>query len=310
MQEQCAQMHIVERPNGLDWDDLRVFLAVARAGSLTAASASLGLVHTTVSRRISNLERRIGARLLARHSRGMQLTQRGRDLALKLGAMEASAAEVEGHLFGSGDTSMAGVARVAATDGLASYWLVPQLIAFHRAYPAIRVEIATVNSWGELAAEESDIALRYARPISGAAVSRKVGRTHFGLYAAQTYLDAYDTPRTLSDLARHTLIENVNFRTNAALSAWQQALSGARTTLSANSAATVLASVRAGSGIALLPTFFEAHAPDLIMLDIPLRLTSDMWLLSHAKTNKTPRIRALLTYIAERFARDRARWFF
>lgn len=78
--------------------------------------------------------------------------------------------------------------------------------------------------------------------------------------------------------------------------------------MAADASATILAAVR--GGVALLPTFFEAAAPELIMLDIPLKLTSDIWMLSDTKTNKTPRVRALSNFIAERFAPDRARWFF
>lgn len=300
-------MHIGET---LDWDDLRVFLVVARLGSFSAAGDRLRLAHTTVGRRISNIESRIGARLLARHAKGMQLTHRGRELVRHLSAMETTAGEVERYLFGTAGNKMAGTVRIAVTDGLASFWLMPQLIAFNRTHPAVRIEIATVNSWGDLAVEETDIALRYARPSAASMVSRKVGRTHFALYGTKAYFDAFGTPSKLSELNRHILIENINLRSNRALAEWQAALMAAPATFAANASATVLAAVRAGGGIALLPTFFEAAAPDLIMLDIPLKLTSDIWMLSHANTNKTPRVRALLTFIADRFARDRARWFF
>jgi DNA-binding transcriptional LysR family regulator len=300
-------MHIKDR---FDWDDLRVFLMVARVGSLTAASDQLGLVHTTISRRISSLERRLGARLFARHHRGMQLTQRGRELARQVAPMESAASEAEQRLLRGSSKEMAGTVRIAATDGMASVWLTPQLIAFHRAHPSIRVEVAVVNSWADLATEESDIVLRYARSLSSGTASRKVGRTHFALYAARSYLDAYGAPERVEDLKRHTLIENINFRTNQSLSEWQDVLSAAPVRLSSNAGTTVLASVRAGAGIAMLPTTFEMAAPELIVLDIPLKLTSDIWMTSHIRTNKTPRVRALIAYIAERFARDRARWFF
>lgn len=299
-------MHIGK---SIGWDDLRVFLTVARLGSFSAAGDSLQLAHTTVGRRIATIESQIGAKLLARHRKGMQLTHRGRELARRLSTMETTAAEVDRHLFGA-DNKMAGTVRIAVTDGLATFWLMPQLIAFNRSHPAIRVEIATVNSWGDLAIEETDIALRYARPSAGSMMSRKVGRTHFALYGTKAYFDAFGTPAKLGELSRHILIENINLRSNRALADWQAALATAPATFAANASATVLATVRAGGGIALLPTFFEAAAPELVMLDIPLKLSSDIWMLSHAKTNKTPRVRALLTFIAERFARDRARWFF
>jgi DNA-binding transcriptional LysR family regulator len=174
----------------------------------------------------------------------------------------------------------------------------------------VRVEIATVNSWGDIPAEESDIALRYARPTSGSMVSRKVGRTHFALYGTKPYFDAFGTPMTLADLKHHVIVENINLRTNRALTQWQTQLIAAPAKIAASAAATVLAAVRAGGGIALMPTFFELAAPELIMVDMPLKLTSDVWLLSHEKTNKTPRVRALINFIVERFARDRSRWFF
>jgi len=299
-------MHIGE---SIDWDDLRAFLVVARLGSFKAAGDQLGIAHTTVGRRITAIEAKIGARLLARHSKGMRLTHRGQELARRLSVMETTAGEVERHLFG-GAQGLVGTVRIAVTDGLATFWLMPQLIAFNRSHPSVRIEIATVNSWGDLASEEADIALRYARPTAGAMVSRKVGRSHFALYGTKAYFDAFGMPATIDDLSHHTLIENVNLRTNRALAKWQAALMKAPAAIASNAAATVLATVRAGGGIALLPTFFEAAAPELIMLDIPLKLSSDMWMLSHAKTNKTPRVRALLGFIAECFARDRARWFF
>lgn len=292
----------------LSWDDLRLFLAVARFGSFKAVGEQMRLAHTTVGRRVSAIERRIGARLLARHSKGMHLTQRGRELARRLGAMEQTATDVERHLFGN-DDGLSGTVRLVVTDGIATFWLTPQLIAFNRRHPGIQIEIATVNSWGELAIEEADIALRYTRPTASSTVSRKVGRTHFALYGARHYLDAFGTPGNIDDLSNHVLIENVNMRTNPALAKWHSALKTAPAALAANSAATILAAVQAGAGIALLPTFFEAAAPDLVMVDIPLRLATDMWMVSHKKTNATPRVRALSTFIVERFARDRARWF-
>jgi DNA-binding transcriptional LysR family regulator len=250
-------MHIGDT---ISWDDLRVFLVVARLGSLSAAGDRLRLAHTTVGRRISHIESQIGARLLARHSKGMQLTHRGRELARHLAAMETTAGEVERHLFGA-DDKMAGSVRIAVTDGLATFWLMPQLIAFNRSHPAVRVEIATVNSWGDLAVEETDIALRYARPSAGSMVSRKVGRTHFALYGTKAYFDAFGTPSSLAELNRHILIENINLRTNRALAEWQAALIAAPATFAANAAATVLATVRAGGGIALLPTFSKLRRP-------------------------------------------------
>jgi DNA-binding transcriptional LysR family regulator len=287
-----------------DWDDLRVFLAVAQAGSFTEAARQLGTVQSTVGRRIDKLEHRLGSKLFLRHRSGMKLTSNGLALAEHAMRMQEIANQIERRLFGS-DRSMVGTIRLTVTDGLAAYWFAPKIGEFQKKYPSLRLEIMAVGSFIDLSSGQADIAIRYERPADASVVSRKLGQVPFALYGSPSYLKSYGTPRTIADVLRHKIVENTNLQINTAFADWYALLRQHASVLSANSSATVLSAVRSGVGLALLPRFFKRLSPELVQLDVPIRPVSDVWLLSHIDTNKTARIRAALDYIAKQFKMDR-----
>jgi DNA-binding transcriptional LysR family regulator len=287
-----------------DWDDLRAFLAVARAASFTEAARQMGTVQSTIGRRIDKLEHRLGAKLFLRRRSGVKLTANGLTLAEYAMGMQKIANQIERRLFGS-DQSMVGTIRLAVTDGLAAYWLAPRLAEFHKAYPALRLEIMAAGSFIDLSAGQADIAIRFERPADASIVSRKLGQVPFALYGSSSYLKSHGTPRTTQDIARHKIVENTNLRLNTAFAGWYAVLRQHGSVLAANSSATVLSAVRSGAGLALMPRFFKRVCPDLVQLDVSIHPVSDVWLLSHIDTNKTARIRAALEYIARQFRMDK-----
>jgi len=287
-----------------DWDDLRVFLAVAQAGSFTEAARQLGTVQSTVGRRIDKLEHRLGSKLFLRHRSGMKLTSNGLALAEQAMRMQEIANQIERRLFGS-DRSMAGTIRLTVTDGLAAYWLVPKIGEFQKTYPSIRLEMTATGSFVDLSSGQVDIAIRYERPADASVVSRKLGQVPFALYGSPGYLKSHGTPRSIADVSRHKIVENTNLQINAAFADWYALLRQHASVLSVNSAAAVLSAVRSDVGLALLPRFFRRLSPELVQVDVPIRPVSDVWLLSHIDTNKTARIRAALDYIAKQFKMDR-----
>jgi len=295
-------MHQTDALN--DWDDLRVFLAVARGGSFTEAARQLGTVQSTVGRRIDKLEHSLGSKLFLRHRSGMKLTSNGLTLADYAMRMQEMADQIQRRVFGS-DRSMVGTIRLTVTDGLAAYWLVPKIGEFQKAHPALRVEIVATGSFVDLSSGQADIAVRYERPADASVAGRKLGQCPFALYAAPSYLKAHGTPRSIPDLLRHRIVENTNLQLNVAFADWLALLRQHASVLSANSAATVLSAVRSGIGLALLPRFFKRLSPELVQLDVPIHPVSDVWLLSHIDTNKSARIRAALEFIATQFKSDR-----
>jgi DNA-binding transcriptional LysR family regulator len=287
-----------------DWDDLRVFLAVAQAGSFTEAARLLGTVQTTVGRRVDKLEHRLGSKLFLRHRSGVKLTSSGMTLAEHALRIREMTNQIERRLLGE-DGSMAGTIRLTITDGLAAYWLVPHLKEFHKAHPSLRLEIAATGSFIDLASGKADIAIRYERPTDVSIVCRKLGQVPFALYGSATYLKQYGAPRTVDDISRHKIVENTNHQFNAAFAEWYSLLRQHPSILSANSSATVLSAVRSGLGLALMPQHFKRASPDLVQLDVPIQPISDVWLLCHRDMTKIARIRATLDFIVKQFKTDK-----
>jgi DNA-binding transcriptional LysR family regulator len=287
-----------------DWDDLRVFLAVAQAGSFTEAARQLGTVQSTVGRRIEKLEHRLGSKLFLRHRSGMKLTSNGLTLAEYAKGMQAIAQGIERRLFGN-DRAMVGTVRLTITDGLAAYWLVPKVGEFQKAYPSLRLDITATGSFINLSSGQADIAIRYERPADSSVVSRKLGQVPFALYGSQGYLKSHGAPQSIQDLERHKIVENTNLQINAAFADWYGLLRQNSSVLSANSAAAVLSAVRCDLGLALMPRFFQHIAPELVLIDVPMYPVSDVWLLSHVDTSKIARIHAALEYISREFKADR-----
>ena len=290
-----------------NWDDLRIFLAVAKLGSFTRAAEQLQVVQTTVGRRMADLEKQVGFPLFQRKGRAIRLTPLGTEFANRAMSMVQAAQQIE-RQFIDRDSPRGGTVRITGTDGLMTLWLIPRLSRFHAVHPAIRIEVIASGAWGDLSSGEADIAFRYAQPTDKSVLGRKVGIFRFALYATQAYLDAEGTPTSMEALRRHRLIENLNFHINPGLVEWLGFLSRTPPIIATNSAAAAVAAVRAGTGIALLPTFYRAHVPDLVELDIPFRPECDLWLLANADSAQTVRVRAMMGFL-EKWIEESPEWF-
>lgn len=290
-----------------DWDDLRFFLAVARAGSFTKAGKTLKATQTTVGRRLHAFEARAGAKLFDRRYDGMYLTPAGKEVFNLVEAMEQCSIHVERLIVGA-DQGLKGTVRIAATEGIGSYWLTPRLDAFQRKFPNLVVELLIGNEVLDLAKREADLAIRLARPTDPKLVAVKVGRMRFGLYCSPAYIERCGRPASLAEVAeRHSIADHSSY---VALPFWRAFITGhPKVMFRSNSSIAFLQSVRDGRGIGLFPLFSRFTAPDLLKLDIELDLDLPIWLVSHSETNKSARTRALWGYVRELFQRDRAEWF-
>lgn len=282
-----------------NWDDYRYFLAVAEAGTLSAAARALQTTQPTVGRRIRALEERMRVRLFDRLSHGYVLTDIGESVLDEIRRLDQSMLDVERKIAGQ-DESLAGKVVVTSTEGLAASWLAPRLADFHAAHPDIAVELLIALTPLNLLRREADIALRMGDPQSDQLIGRKVGRVHFGLYAAKSYLKARGRPRKPADLRRHAVIESTGEMAGLKQAETLRAhAKEADVAVSSNNAIAQAALLRAGFGVVPLPCYMAAGAADIErVLPDDFDVSLDLWLLTHRDLRHTGRIRAMLDFLA------------
>ncbi len=189
----------------MDWDRIRVFHAVAQAGSFTRAADRLGLSQSAISRQIGALEEDLAAPLFHRHARGLVLTEQGEILLQAANEVARRMASVQAALGESRDAP-AGHLRVNATIGIGSVWLVAHLTEFLDRYPEITVSLLIGDGDVDLSMRAADVAIRVARPTQPDLIQRRLMTVHTHIYAAPGYLERHGVPRQPDELDRHRLI--------------------------------------------------------------------------------------------------------
>lgn len=275
------------------WDDLRVFLAVARAGSLSGAARSLGVNHSTVFRRIAGLEKMMNVRLFERLPNGYALTPAGEETLGITERIEADVASLDRTVTGQ-DLRLSGTVRITATDMLA-FWLLPQhLRQFRAVYPGIEIEVAVGNEALNLSRRETDIALRIGNTPTETLVGRQIGRLDFAVYGSPEYCAS----RPETDLALHDWI-GLDSAHAPLTRRFERFLPGVRPTVRSNSVACAVQLAEAGLGLGVLPCVIADRHPDLIRFaEVPEAFSLDLWLLTHEDLRHTARIRAVLDFLA------------
>jgi len=288
-----------KRTAGLDWEDVRYFVALARYGTLSATARGLRVNHATVARRVTSLETLLGRPLFDRRADGYALTTEGKAVLDEARSMDEAALSVLRRL--DAGTELNGLVRLTAGRVLAERFLIDRLKAFHERYPAIDLELIGGSRVLSLARREADIALRFGSPKDSELIARRVAKITFGLYASPTYRDrlkAGDTPAFVGFDQESDFI---------AEAAWlSRRFSDSRFSFRTGSQTTQAAAARAGYGIALLPRFVAAGDQGLVQVLPGERLPArDLWLLVRRDLTKVPRVRALTDYLAEVFRRER-----
>lgn len=272
------------------WDDLRVVLAVAQAGSLSGAARRLRLSHASVFRRLGGIEERLGVRLFERSRSGYTPTPAGEDIAATAQRVEAEVQGVERRLAGR-DLRPSGLVRVTTTDTLLIGLLTPIFAAFRRSHPEISLEVAVSNQVFNLSKREADVAIRPAQAPPDILVGRKIGTLAQAVYGpAKSGQDLLATAWVGPD-------ESFGYR---ALEAWMAAQGhDENCRYRVDALMGMLAAVREGIGVAVLPCYLCDGDRCLVRLGptIP-ELASDLWLLTHPDLRKVARIRAFLDFVA------------
>lgn len=189
----------------MDWDRVRVFHAVAHAGSFTRAAERLGLSQSAISRQIGALEEDLNTPLFHRHARGLVLTEQGEILLQSANEVAKRMAAVQTALGESRD-SPAGHLRVNTTVGLGTVWLAAHLPEFLDRHPDISISMVISDGDVDLSMREADVAIRVHRPTQPDLIQRRLMTVHTHIYGAPSYLERHGVPKSMEDLDRHRLI--------------------------------------------------------------------------------------------------------
>lgn len=288
-----------------DWNDLRFFLAVQRAGNLSAAARQLRVNQTTVGRRLEALEASLGSRLFERHPTGFVLTPAGEGVREVAERMEGEALALERRAAGE-DARLEGLVRLTTLESLGGHFLAPRLAAFHARYPGIRLELVTDSRSLSLTRHEADVALRLARPVQEGLFSRRVGLMGFGVYAAPDYLERAGAPRHPRELAGHARVGLDESLSHVPDALWLAEHGGdSPLVFRSNSVLSLLNAVRGGLGVGVFPCYLAEGDARLRRLFGPEQVVSrELWLAVHADLRRTGRVRVLMDFLVELFRKQ------
>src|SRR6056297_2863843 len=249
----------------MDWDKLRIFHAVAAAGSLTHAGDMLHLSQSAVSRQVRALEEALNTVLFHRHARGLILTEQGellldatRSMNKRIEAATARIRDSEEEVFGA--------LRVTTTIGFGSLWLAPRLPKLYEKYPDLNIDLMLEERVLDLPMREADVAVRMKEPSQADLIRRRLMSINMRLYASPRYIEGNGMPATLDDLRDHRLIsQNANSaQVSSGMMLVQQLLTyDIRSTLTVNNYFGVLQSVLSGLGIGVLPDYIIEDFPTI-----------------------------------------------
>jgi len=283
--------------NRFDWDDLRYFLSVARAGRLTVAARRLGADHATVSRRITSLETALKAKLFERRPHGYQLTAQGERLLANAEAIETQALAAQSEIGGA-DLTLSGAVRIGAPDGFGSMFLAPRIGALAERYPELDIQLVAMSRIPSLSKREADIAVSLNPPREGRIVARKLADYDLALYAAPAYLDATPPVRTPQDLFERRIVGYIDdLIYTPELDYLDEVAKGLRPRIQSSSILAQLAATEAGAGVCVLPRFMADGARLRRVLPETVTLTRSFWLIVHAELRDVARIRATMDFL-------------
>jgi DNA-binding transcriptional LysR family regulator len=254
----------------MDWDKLRVFHAVAEAGSFTHAGETLNLSQSAVSRQISALEDNLQVPLFHRHARGLILTEQGESLNRTVREVFAKLAMTEALLTESKEKP-AGRIKVTTTVGFGSTWLAPRLAAFLAAYPDVTMTLLLDDTDLDLAMREADVAIRMHAPKQPDLVQRHLMQLQWVVVASPEYLKAHGTPQRPEELDDHKIILFGDYRPPVADINWlaeagRRSGSPRRALLEVNSLHAMALAIRSGMGIGVLPDWMTDDLKGLVPL--------------------------------------------
>ncbi|MCS2159365.1 LysR family transcriptional regulator [Scandinavium sp. H11S7] len=282
-----------------NWDDARVFLAIARVGTLSGAAETLGMGIATLSRKLDRFEKSLGMPLFSRHQNGYRLTDDGEALLARAEALEyaglalGESAKLQGNV--------AGIVRLATSDNLATHFILPSLKGILEKYPDLRVEVLSGVQSVNLHRRDADLAIRMVKPDSGNLTLKRLGTVGFGLYGADAYLNMSNDGFTGLSLSHAQYVGWSESHQHLPAAQWvTRMLRGRPCRVEANSLVTQLSAVSAGLGLGVLPHFM-ARRKGLYCVNSDISVDQTLWLVMHSDLAGSRRVRVVADHLIALF---------
>ncbi|MGO9005020.1 MAG: LysR family transcriptional regulator [Beijerinckiaceae bacterium] len=289
----------------MDWDNVRVFLAVARAGQFLAAARLLRVDHATATRRVTRLEQALGTRLFERRTSGCVLTQAGERFLAAAEKIEGDMLRVQTELSAQ-DVEVSGTVRIGAPDGFGTLFLAPRLAKLARRHPALMIQLVPLPRTFSLSNREADLAIVIDRPEAGRLVSRKLVDYTLHFYAAKSYVAGQGAPQDFAELCQHLQVTYVpDLLFSEALNFVPDVFGPSFRRFECASALAQVEAVRAGAGLGILHDFASRMDADLQVVLPDLLFERTYWIATHADTHDLMRVRVVSDFIISEVAADR-----
>jgi DNA-binding transcriptional LysR family regulator len=292
----------------MNWDDVRIFLAVARSGQILAASKRLALNHATLSRRLTALEEALGTRLFIRRTNGCELTAEGEGFLVSAERMETEMLAAQSRL-GRTDTAIAGTVRIGAPDGFGVSFLAPRMGKLIERHPELKIQLVPVPRAFSLSSREADIAITLERPEQGRLVSSKLTDYTLGLYASRGYVEAHGMPADAEALKSHRrvgYVEDLIF--TPSLNFTGEVMRNWNAGFEISSATGQTEAVRASAGIGILHNYIARQYPDLVRVMPATAIQRTYWTIFHESARDLARIRIVADFLHEIVRQERGIW--
>lgn len=284
----------------MDWDDLRIFLQVARARRITDAARSLGIDPTTVGRRIARLEQHLEASLFEGMGKDRRLTERGQELLHHAETVESAALAAMGAPSGR----PAGNVRLSVAEGFATWLIAPAIDDFQASHPEIRLDIITASGFLNPSKREADIAVMLARPRHGRLIASKLSDYRLKLYATRDFIARHGAPETVAGLRSVPLVSYVpEFNHSPELDYLNEVGTEIDATFRSTSINVQHQIIASGAAIGALPRFMGEFDDRLLpIMPEQVDIMRSFWLVSHADMRQLARIDAVTRWLKQEIA--------
>jgi DNA-binding transcriptional LysR family regulator len=283
----------------MDWDNLRIFLAIARSGQILAAAKALTLNHATVARRLDALEAQIGAPLFERRTNGCTLLPAGEQLLAHAEKMETELLQAATAISGAA-ALVSGHVRVGAPDGFGTFHLARALGSLANVHPDLTIQLVPLPRSFSLSRREADIIVTIDRPKLGRAIVRKLTDYTLSVYGTKDYLKRTGNIQSTDDLASRLFITYVEDIAYSRALDYTAELGKLMTRhYECGSVVAQMEAVRAGEGIGILHDYAAAQYPELVRILPMMQFSRTYWLMSHPDTHDTRRVSEVYQFIVD-----------